>query len=262
MSSPLLGPARARRPHGRRYVVVAAALLALAGCGGARADLSVPGPARTPTDAKAAGKSAPPPRPRAVVPEKLAEPPQMRRQHLSADPRVVQKRLASLGYLPVDAATGSWDARTAHAVQAFQAWEGLARDGIVGPQTLAALENGNRPTPAASLRARHVEVHREKGLTLLVEGRRVVRALHSSSGGGTYATPAGRFSIFRKEPNSWSVPYRVWLPYASYFNGGIAFHGYPDVPAHPASHGCVRLPLAEAAFAYAFMSVGTPVAVY
>jgi lipoprotein-anchoring transpeptidase ErfK/SrfK len=48
----------------------------------------------------------------------------------------------------------------------------------------------------------------------------------------------------------------------SYFNNGIAFHGYADVPAYPASHGCVRLPMAEAPFAYAFMSIGTPVAVH
>lgn len=174
----------------------------------------------------------------------------------------MQKRLASLGYLSADAATGAWDARTAHAVQAFQAWEGLDRDGIVGPQTLAALETATRPAPASSLGDRHVEVHREKGVTLLVESGRVVRALHSSSGGGTYVTPAGSYAVLRKETNSWSVPYKVWLPYASYFNAGIAFHGYPDVPSYPASHGCVRLPLAEAPFAYAFMSVGTPVAVY
>ena len=116
---------------------------------------------------------------------------------MSADPRNVQKRLASLGFLPADSATGSWDARTSHAVLAFQAWEGLARDAIVGPQTLAALENARRPRPATSLGDRHVEVHREKGVTLLVERGSVLRALHSSTGGGTYATPAGSFSIFR-----------------------------------------------------------------
>ena len=43
---------------------------------------------------------------------------------------------------------------------------------------------------------------------------------------------------------------------------GWAFHGYPSVPAWPASHGCVRLPSAEAPFAYDFMSIGTRVSVY
>jgi hypothetical protein len=187
---------------------------------------------------------------------------QVPKGHAPADPRGVQKRLVSLGYLPASAVAGTWNARTGHAVLAFQGWHGLTRDGIVGPQTLAALENAARPRPTSTLGARRVEVHREKGVTLLVERGKVVRVLHSSSGKRGYETPAGTFSIFRKERNSWSVPYQVWLPYASYFNGGIAFHAYPDVPANPASHGCVRLPVAEAPFAYSFMSIGTRVSVY
>jgi hypothetical protein len=233
-------------------VVVAAA--ALAGCGGGTSADSRPppvAPERPPAKLAPSEPLQPPPKPRQPA-ARLA----------AADPGRVQKRLASLGYLPAEAATGSWDARTTHAVVAFQAWEGLARDGIVGPRTLAALEHARRPVPAGKLGGRQVEVHREKGVTLLVERGRVVRAIHSSSGAGADATPAGSYSIFRKERNSWSVPYRVWLPYASYFDGGIAFHAYPDVPRYPASHGCVRLPTAEAPFAYAFMSIGTPVAVY
>jgi hypothetical protein len=191
-----------------------------------------------------------------------AQPRQVPKGHAPADPRGVQKRLMSLGYLPAEAVTGAWNARTSHAVVAFQAWQRLARDGIVGPQTLAALENAVRPKPTSKLGGRRIEVYREKGVTLLVEHAKVVRALHSSSGKRTYETPAGSFSIFRKERNSWSVPYQVWLPYASYFNGGIAFHAYPEVPAHPASHGCVRLPVPEAPFVYSFMSIGTPVTVY
>jgi lipoprotein-anchoring transpeptidase ErfK/SrfK len=27
-----------------------------------------------------------------------------------------------------------------------------------------------------------------------------------------------------------------------YFLRGFAIHGYPSVPAYPASHGCVRIP--------------------
>ena len=233
-------------------LVVAAA--ALAGCGRTTAELAPKAqlPAVPEVETSATAPSSP--RPRTAAPAQ--------KQRAPADPRLVQRALASLGYLPAAAVTGIWDARTSHAVLAFQGWEGLARDGIVGPQTLSALEKARRPMPTADLGARHVEVHRDKGATLLVERGRVVRALHSSSGAGADATPAGRYSIFRKEINSWSVPHRVWLPYASYFNAGIAFHGYPDVPSYPASHGCVRLPVAEAPFAYAFMAVGTPVAVY
>jgi peptidoglycan hydrolase-like protein with peptidoglycan-binding domain len=191
-----------------------------------------------------------------------SQPRQVPKGHAPADPRGVQKRLASLGYLPTNAVTGAWDARTSHAVFALQSWHGLSRDGLVGPQTLAALENATRPQPKTKLAGRHVEVYRAKGVTLLIENGKVVRALHSSSGAPRYETPAGTFSVFRKERNSWSVPYQVWLPYASYFNGGIAFHAYADVPAHPASHGCIRLPVPEAPIAYSFMSLGTRVTVH
>lgn len=175
-------------------------------------------------------------------------------------PRGVQKRLVALRYLPAGAATGKWDDRTRHAVMAFQAWHGLARDGIVGVQTLAALEGASPPRPAGQ--GRRVEVYRERGVTLLVEQGGLVRALHSSSGAPGFVTPRGNYAVFRKEERSWSVPYKVWLPYASYFNGGIAFHAWADVPAGPASHGCVRLPQHEAPFAYTFMAIGTPVSVF
>ena len=179
-----------------------------------------------------------------------------------ADPRGVQRQLASLRYLPANAVTGAWNERTRHAVVAFQAWHGLDRDGVVGSHTLAALERAAQPKSARVVRGRHVEVYRQKGVTLLVESGKVVRALHSSSGARGYVTPAGTYSVFRKERNSWSVPYQVWLPYASYFNAGIAFHAYPQVPATPASHGCIRLPVAEGPYAYDFMRIGTPVTVY
>jgi lipoprotein-anchoring transpeptidase ErfK/SrfK len=191
-----------------------------------------------------------------------SKPVQVPRGAAPADPRGVQERLVELRYLPRGAATGTWDYRTSQAVLAFQAWQRLDRDGIVGPQTLAALERAAPPTPRSSQAGRYVEVYRDKGVTLLVDDGAVVRAIHSSSGTRGYETPAGRYSVFRKELSSWSVPYQVWLPYASYFNGGIAFHSYADVPAGAASHGCIRLPAPDAPAAYDFMTIGTPVFVY
>ena len=41
-----------------------------------------------------------------------------------------------------------------------------------------------------------------------------------------------------------------------------AMHAYPDVPAYPASHGCVRLSAPEAQRVYDFAVQGTPVDVY
>jgi lipoprotein-anchoring transpeptidase ErfK/SrfK len=183
-------------------------------------------------------------------------------QPAPADPRLVQMRLVALRYLPADAVTGKWDYRTSQAVTAFQAWQGLLRDGVVGPQTLAALKTASPPRPAAAHTGHSIEVYRAKGVTLLIDGSQLVRAIHSSSGAPGFETPSGSYTVFRKELSSWSVPYRVWLPYASYFNGGDAFHAYENVPAYPASHGCVRLPVPEAPYVYAFAANGTPVTVY
>jgi lipoprotein-anchoring transpeptidase ErfK/SrfK len=183
-----------------------------------------------------------------------------------ADPREVQTKLAALGYLPNDAITGTFDYRTMQAVLAFQGWTGLQRDGIVGPNTLAKLVTAGRPLALdRTSRGRRVEIYRYRGVVLLINSGRVVRALHTSTGIGgdstSTGTPPGKWRIYRKELRSWSVPYKTWLPYAAYWVGGWALHGYADVPAQPASHGCARLPLPEAKVMYDFVSIGTPVQV-
>ena len=176
--------------------------------------------------------------------------------------RAIQKRLAKLSYLPKRAIDGVAGYQTEQAVIAFQSWEGLGRDGDVGPLTAAALETARRPKPRSGGPAKRLEVYRDKGVTLLVEGGRTKRAIHVSSGAPGTITPSGRYEVFRKELQSWSVPFQTWLPYASYFNNGIAFHEYPDVPTFPASHGCVRVPAPEARGLYRFAAIGTVVVVY
>jgi peptidoglycan hydrolase-like protein with peptidoglycan-binding domain len=176
--------------------------------------------------------------------------------------REVQERLAKLRFLPRSAVDGVNGYRTQQAVIAFQAWSGLGRDGVVGPQTTAALAAAHRPKPRASGPAYRIEVYRDKGVALLVEHNKTKRAIHVSSGASATPTPTGSFKVFRKERRSWSIPFQVWLPWASYFNQGIAFHEYPDVPPYPASHGCVRVPAPEAKGVYEFATLGTAVVVY
>jgi L,D-transpeptidase catalytic domain/Sporulation and spore germination/Putative peptidoglycan binding domain len=195
---------------------------------------------------------------------KLPESPEVKAPAPS-DARAVQNSLVALTYLPPDAVTGVYDYRTQQAVLAFQAWEGLTRDGVVGPQTAGRLGTASRPLPLARTRTRHLEIYRQRGVVLLVDHTRVVRAIHTSTGIGgdspDLGTPPGRFRIYRKETRSWSVPYKTWLPFAAYWKGGWALHGYADVPARPASHGCARLPMPEAKFVFDFVSIGTPVRV-
>jgi lipoprotein-anchoring transpeptidase ErfK/SrfK len=180
----------------------------------------------------------------------------------SLNTREVQKRLAKLHYLPPGAVDGEAGYRTQQAVMAFQAWEGLDRDGVVGPMTTAALAKATTPKPSNQGPSKRIEVYRSKGVILEIAHNQVRRAIHVSTGQPGLETPAGTFKVFRKELRSWSVPFQVWLPYASYFNNGIAFHEYPDVPPYPASHGCVRVPSPEAPGVYKFAKLGTTVIVF
>jgi L,D-transpeptidase catalytic domain/Sporulation and spore germination/Putative peptidoglycan binding domain len=175
--------------------------------------------------------------------------------------RGVQLRLETLGYLDRASVTGSLDYLTEQALLAFQGWEQLARTGTVTGGTQLALFHASPPEPFTHRAGRHVEIHRDLGVLLLVEGNEVRRAVHTSTG-SFGRTPAGTFHVYRKELLSWSLPFHVWMPYASYFVGGIAMHEYSDVPAYAASHGCVRLPAGEANRVYAFVDLGTPVYVF
>jgi hypothetical protein len=175
--------------------------------------------------------------------------------------RGVELRLASLGYLDRSDVGAEDDYLTDQALLAFQGWEELARTGTVTGETQLALFQAVRPRPAARRPGRRIEIYRDLGVLLMVEDGEVVRAVHASTGAPGWSTPSGDFAVYTKALYSWSVPFRVWMPYAAYFTGGIATHQSPDVPSYPASHGCVRLPEGEAERVYRFVEVGTPVAV-
>jgi hypothetical protein len=169
----------------------------------------------------------------------------------------LQRELVSLRYLPPGSVNGLFGERTWHAVVAFQGWERMPRDGVVGARTWNRLQHAQAPRPWGGL-SRGVQIDRPRQVLLLVSGGRVTRAIHVSTGAGG-RTPGGTFSVYRKEILSWSIPFRAWMPYANYFYGGFAMHGYPDVPSYPASHGCVRVPMIEATVVYGFAGVGTRV---
>jgi peptidoglycan hydrolase-like protein with peptidoglycan-binding domain len=175
--------------------------------------------------------------------------------------RYLERLLADLGYLAPGAVDGVIDDQTGVAVLAFQKWMGLPREGSLDAATVAALRRASRPAP--TLRAgleRRIEVLLDRQVALLIHGDKVQRVVHISS--GAYGrTPQGAFHVYRKERYSWSVPFKVWLPYASYFTGGIAFHEYSSVPTYAASHGCVRVNRYDAPIVFDFAAYGTPVSV-
>ena len=160
----------------------------------------------------------------------------------------LQRRLAELGYWN-GKADGAFGSLTQQAVYALQKAAGLGRDGVVGPKTQKALDQGLRPT-AKSKSGHVVEINLKRQLLMLVDDGQVTQIFNTATGsnqyyeykGNTYLadTPRGHFTVSRQIDGQRDGPLGpLWRP--KYFNGGIAMHGSPSVPPYPASHGCARL---------------------
>jgi lipoprotein-anchoring transpeptidase ErfK/SrfK len=175
-----------------------------------------------------------------------------------ADIRAVNQRLFNLHFLP-GPGSSEYTTATVDAVIAFQKWTGITRDGTAGPQTQKALAQAAAPTPLLQRAGRRVEVSISKQLALEVSGGKVLWVLPVSTAMPGYVTPLGRYRVYSKSVESWSNPYKEWLPYASYYAGGRALHGLASVPPFPASHGCIRVPLEFAPLLYKFDTVGTEI---
>jgi peptidoglycan hydrolase-like protein with peptidoglycan-binding domain len=183
----------------------------------------------------------------------------------------LQKRLATLGFW-ISGSDGSYGQTTEQAVMAFQKAAGLGRDGVAGPLTMKALDQGAGVTPRST--GGHVlEIDKTKQLLLIVDNGKVSDIINTSTGsnqpytsGGVTSiatTPSGTFSIFREVNADDPGPLGdLWRP--KYFNGGIAIHGSPSIPGYPASHGCARM--SNAAIDWIWSSgkapIGTQVIVY
>ena len=176
--------------------------------------------------------------------------------------RQAQERLAALGFfLPRDV-DGRAGPATESAVLAFQKWEGLPRDGQLGPPTLARLRTAKHPEPLSrGGPGKRVEVLLDRQVALAIENDKVLRVIHVSTGKSSTPTPTGLFRVYTKVARWWSVPFREWLLWAVPFNGGIAIHEFSEVPPYAASHGCVRNMYTTAHWMYDFAKVGMPVRV-
>ncbi len=175
------------------------------------------------------------------------------------DLRDVQQLLADLGFMASTGVTGTTGDETSIAVLAFQKWSGLPRTGVLDEQVTAVLLHSTRPQPVLSRPGKRVGAPpRAPGGT---RDRRQPRrtGLPHTRPARTGGRRAGRFTSTARSACPWSVPFSTWMPFASYFVGGIAFHAYPSVPAYPASHGCVRMMARDAPLMYAFATYGTPV---
>jgi hypothetical protein len=172
--------------------------------------------------------------------------------------RELQQLLVDLGFMAPSGVTGQLGDETSSAVIAFEKWQGLPRDGVLDDDVASVLLRAARPQPILHKSGKRVEILLRRQVSLAVVDGRVERVFPISSGAGG-RTPSGSFRVYRKERLSWSVPFETWMPWASYFTGGIAMHEYWSVPTYPASHGCVRMMARDAPLMYAFATHGTPV---
>ena len=167
--------------------------------------------------------------------------------------RALESRLRELRFaLPrVDALYG-YD--TVEAVLAFQKVHGLPWTGRVDARLWARLATAT--IPRARYGGDHIEVSKGSQYLLNVRDGTVTDVVHVSTG-ATGNTPIGRWQVYRKVAG-WD--WVLWYP--MYFLRGFAIHGYPSVPAYPASHGCVRVPMWIAPRLYSDNPYGQTVYVY
>lgn len=170
----------------------------------------------------------------------------------------LEQKLTDLTYRPgpID---GVFDKRTFQAVMAFQKWEELARDGVLGAEGWARLLSAAQPTPNMTGSGSWIEVNKAKQVLLFVEDGMVTRTLAVSTGSANVGivTPSRTYAIYAKSPK-WDGPRYKPL----YLRGILAIHGYPSVPAWPASHGCIRVPLWDMDEFFPLIGVGTKVHIY
>jgi lipoprotein-anchoring transpeptidase ErfK/SrfK len=148
------------------------------------------------------------------------------------------------------------------AVIAFQKAYRLERTGVVDRKTWRRLGTAGLLRPRFGRPAAHIEVDKTRQILLDVRRGRVVAVLPVSTG-ATGNTPEGRHRIRWKAPSTttWLGPGILYRTLTFYGNS-FAIHGWSSVPAYPASHGCVRIPIWTADWLYNRSPVGQTVYVY
>jgi peptidoglycan hydrolase-like protein with peptidoglycan-binding domain len=171
---------------------------------------------------------------------------------------LLQDELARLRYeVPVN---GYFDEATGRAVLAFRKITGLQRIETANAGVFQWLRNGvGRYRVRYPRDGNHIEANLTKQVLVEVEhGGRVRRIYTMSSGKPSTPTVLGRFRVYLKTPGTNSEG----MVDSNYFIRGYAIHGYAEVPVYAASHGCLRIPIPDAAEVFAWVQVGYPVDVY
>jgi hypothetical protein len=172
--------------------------------------------------------------------------------------RLLQSELAALHYsVPT---SGVFDEATGRALVAYRKVTNLNRIAYAGSQVFSRLSHGIGGFHVRYRHdGRHVEANLSKQVLAEIEPGGRVHAIYTmSSGKPSTPTVVGRFRVYSKTLGT----NEKGMVDSNYFIRGYAIHGYPEVPTYAASHGCLRVPIPNAASIYSWVQYGTPVDVY
>ena len=171
--------------------------------------------------------------------------------------RLLQRGLRSLAY--VAPLNSSFDAATGRAVLAFRKVNNMARTMSADHSVLSKLF---RRQGGFTLRypnaGKHVEFDWARQVLVFAEGGQPVRIYHASSGKPSTPTVFGTFHFYSKTLGTNAKG----MVDSNYFIRGYAVHGYAEVPPYAASHGCIRVPIPDAASIFAWIQIGDPIFIY
>jgi lipoprotein-anchoring transpeptidase ErfK/SrfK len=167
---------------------------------------------------------------------------------------------------------GTNNAITKAAIEAFENQNGLGVDGIAGPAVWTSLINDAINGTATSMPYVYVLVNKvePENLTLWEDGDAKYVGVPVNTGAPGADTTDGTFAVFEhvrysemKGTNTDGSTYDDKnVPYASYFNGGDALHGFIRASyGSPQSNGCVEMSYADAALVWPLTPIGTLVTV-
>jgi len=170
---------------------------------------------------------------------------------------LLQRALLRLGFAtPV---TGRFDARTANAVSAFRRTNGMGGVGYASSSIYAMALRGQGAFRLRHSRpGKHVEFDWSRQVLVLAQGGRPYRVYHTSSGAPATPTVFGTYRFYLKTPGTNAKG----MVHSSYFIRGYAIHGYASVPNYPASHGCLRVPIPNAASIFKWIDIGDTIYSY
>ena len=111
--------------------------------------------------------------------------------------------------------------------------------------------------------AKRVEIDKTRQVLRAYEGSQLVLESRISTGKWDRSTPNGHFTAGDKFRMHYSRLYHnAPMPFSVQVTGNVFIHGFTEVPARPASHGCIRLPLDgknPAKLFFDWVEPGTPI---